>query len=80
MLHVTWEIDIDAATSREAALKALAFQRNPESTATVFDVTDDAGKTVRVDLAGEDTATVLGRADTLHGTLSTRETTVAPPS
>jgi len=49
-----WEIDIDAATPREAAEKALAIQHNPESSATVFDVTDDAGKAVRVDLDEED--------------------------
>ena len=35
---VTWEIDIDADSPREAAEKALAIQRNPESTATVFQV------------------------------------------
>ena len=78
MLHVTWEIDIDAATSRDAALKPLAIQRNPEATATVFAVIDDIGETVRVDLEGEGTTTVVGRAETLHGALSTRETTVAP--
>jgi len=52
--RVQWEIDIDAANPREAAEKALAIQRKPESIATVFDVTDNAGKTVRVDLDEED--------------------------
>lgn len=35
---VSWEIDIDADSPREAAEKALAIQRDPESTATVFQV------------------------------------------
>ena len=35
---VTWEIALDADSPREAAEKALAIQRNPESTATVFGV------------------------------------------
>ena len=50
--QVTWTIDIfDADTPNEAARKALAIQRNRESTATVFSVTDDqGGPTVEVDL------------------------------
>lgn len=36
--HVTWEIDIDADSPREAAEKALAIQRDPYSTATVFTI------------------------------------------
>jgi len=36
---VKWEIDIDADSPHEAAEKALAIQRNPESIATVFEVT-----------------------------------------
>jgi hypothetical protein len=48
--HITWEIDIEADTAREAAERALAIQRDSESTATVFDVTDERGRTVRVDL------------------------------
>ena len=49
-MHVTWDIDIDADTVEEAAQKALVIQRNPASTATVFDVTDERGETTRVDL------------------------------
>lgn len=49
MKRVTWTIDVDPRTAREAARKALEIQRNPASIATVFDVTDK-GKTVRVDL------------------------------
>ena len=35
---VKWEINVEADTPREAAVKALAIQRNRESTAVVFDV------------------------------------------
>lgn len=35
---VTWEIDIEADTPREAAEKALAIQRDPTSWAPVFKV------------------------------------------
>ena len=35
---VTWEINIEAKSPREAAEKALKIQRNPESIATVFQV------------------------------------------
>jgi len=48
--HVTWEIDITADSPQEAAKRALTIQRDPESSATVFDVTDEAGVTERIDL------------------------------
>jgi hypothetical protein len=35
---VSWEINIEAKSPREAAEKALKIQRNPESIATVFQV------------------------------------------
>ena len=38
--RVTWEIDIDAASPREAAEKALHIQRDVDSTATVFTVAE----------------------------------------
>jgi hypothetical protein len=62
MYRVRWEIDLDANSTEEAAKKALAIQRDPESIGTVFDVswtpewkpTKNArrgkAKTVRVDL------------------------------
>ena len=50
MKHVKWEIDLDEDTAEAAATVALAIQRDPESTARVFDVTDETGRTVRVDL------------------------------
>lgn len=61
-LHrVIWAIDIfDAASHREAAEKALKIHRNPESIATVFDVTDEAGQTVQVDLTEDTENTLIG--------------------
>jgi len=55
---VAWEIDIDADSPESAARRALEIQRDPESTAVVFDVMpiDEAGvdpskaQTVRIDL------------------------------
>ena len=35
---VEWQIEVDAASPREAAQKALEIQRDPTSLATVFDV------------------------------------------
>lgn len=40
---VTWVINIDAETSREAAKKALEIQRDQDSIATCFHVSDDQG-------------------------------------
>ena len=47
---VHWEMDISARTTKEAAEKALAVHRNPESIATVFDVFEDGHFKARVDL------------------------------
>jgi hypothetical protein len=41
---VEWDIDIDADNPRDAAMLALAAQRNPESIATVFKVTHKGKK------------------------------------
>lgn len=51
---VTWCIDVDAATPRDAAAAALEMLRDPASTALVFDVhdhnrPDDAPVTVDLD-------------------------------
>ena len=45
--HVVWEIDICATSYRQAAKKALEIQRDPDSTATIFDVygMDTGGET-----------------------------------
>ena len=50
---MTWQIDLEADSPREAAEKALEIQRNPDSIATVFDVVDGTGKKTRVDLDAE---------------------------
>ena len=48
---VSWYIDIDAATPDDAAIQALTIQRDPDSIATVFEVTDqESGEKVTVDL------------------------------
>lgn len=38
MYRVTWTIDVDAKSPKAAAKKAREMQRDPESTATVFEV------------------------------------------
>jgi hypothetical protein len=63
--HVNWEIELSADSPREAAAKALAIQRDPDSIATVFEVRDESGHTERIDLDQSDddeTCTACGRA------------------
>lgn len=62
--HVVWEIELNADSPRNAAVKALAIQRDPHSIATAFDVTDKAGTTEHIDLedANDKTCTACGRA------------------
>ena len=48
--RVSWEIDIIAESGEEAARKALAIHRKPDSIATVFRVVDESGKGYNVDL------------------------------
>lgn len=38
LYRVLWEIDVDAADARDAALQALAMQRDPDGCAVCFDV------------------------------------------
>jgi hypothetical protein len=47
---IRWEIDVEADTEWEAAQKALAIQRKPDSIATVFDVIRQDGTIAKVDL------------------------------
>ena len=52
LYHVVWEIDIYAQSPRETAKEAQTIQQDKDSTATVFDVTEEDGdKVVRIDLA-----------------------------
>ena len=48
--RVVWEIDIDAATPKDAAQEALETMREHGHTATVFTVTDSHGKKTEIDL------------------------------
>ena len=50
LYRVVWEIDIDAESFEDAARKALDIQRDPESIATCFVITDDHGNRRDVDL------------------------------
>lgn len=50
---VTWVIDLEADGPDEAALKAYAIQRNPDSWASVFAVEGPAGRACTVDLDPE---------------------------
>ena len=63
MKRVNWTIDLDEDTVEAAATVALAIQRDPESKATAFDVTDEQGKTVRVDLRSDHEPEQLLRCD-----------------
>lgn len=56
MFRVAWHIDIEAETPYEAARKALAIQRDPESIASCFQVRERAGKrrALHIDLMEED--------------------------
>ena len=52
--HVMWEIDIKADSQEEAARIALDIQRNPESAATVFTVTDEEDEMMKIDPIADD--------------------------
>jgi len=53
--RVIWTIDIDDADSPlEAAEEALRIQRDPDSIATIFEVTDSNGHLSKIDLSPED--------------------------
>lgn len=49
--RVVWEIDIEAERPEEAAETARDYQTALGTTATVFDVRDEAGRSTRIDLA-----------------------------
>ena len=48
--RVTWTIDLDADSPEDAARKALAIQRDPDSWATHFTVCDPQGRAHEADL------------------------------
>ena len=41
--HIRWEIELHADSHEDAARQALAIQRDPESIATVFEVSKPLG-------------------------------------
>lgn len=49
--RVRWEIEIISTAPEDAATQALLIQRDPESIATVFSVTDEFNRVVTVDLS-----------------------------
>lgn len=50
--HVMWEVYLDAESPSEAALLARHFQTDPETTATVFCVTNQHDIRTIVDVEG----------------------------
>lgn len=59
--RVIWEIDIEADTPRGAATEAWSHLRAEHTTATVFEVRDEAGENTQVDLG--DQITTAPRTD-----------------
>ena len=47
---VVWQIELDAESAEEAAFKALMINRDVDSIAVVYEVTDEDGVTTVVDL------------------------------
>lgn len=47
---VTWSIEVDAESPKDAARISRQIQLDSNSTATVFDVTDEKGNVTTVDL------------------------------
>ena len=54
MYRVVWEIDISATGPVEAAERAREIQRDPQSWATVYRVTDEEGHIRKIDFAEVD--------------------------
>ena len=48
--RVTWTMDIESDSPQHAAQLALTIHRDPNSIATVFEVTDEQGDFYKVDL------------------------------
>ena len=60
--RVKWEIDIDANSPRQAAIKALKIQRDRNSLATVFEVNGE-----RIDLSERKSIAPVNRRQTKVG-------------
>lgn len=53
--NIIWQIRLDAESAEEAAFKALMINRDSDSIAVVYEVTDKFGVTAFVDLDHSDT-------------------------
>ena len=53
--NIIWQIELDAESVEEAAFKALMINRDSDSIAVVYEVTDKFGITTVVDLDNPDT-------------------------
>lgn len=62
--QVGWVLETEAVTPLEAARTALVIQRDPDSIATVFAVTDSSGEITEVDLGETSLETVVKRPST----------------
>jgi hypothetical protein len=54
LYFVSWDIDIEADSPKEAAQKARRIQRDLDSIATIFSVRDPRGEVTSVDLEDEE--------------------------
>lgn len=65
--RVRWEIDVIASDPVEAAMKAYAIQRKPESTATHFTVIPTVGEDISVDVDVEEVLEKFWREFNMDG-------------
>lgn len=54
LYYVKWDIELDAENPQKAAEKALEIMRDPDSTATVFEVSEEGSSdVVTIDVLGD---------------------------
>lgn len=76
--RVTWTIDLCAESPEEAARKALAIHRNPESWATCFEIRDKHGRFHEIDLGlPQETSTKEKKPMTIYVTVETSQGVIA---
>lgn len=76
--RVAWIIDLCADSPEEAARKALAIHRDPESWATCFEIRDEHGRVHEVDLGPpEETSTKGKKPMTIYVTVETSQGVIA---
>lgn len=64
--RVSWHIDVDAESPTEAAKVALQIQRDPESSATIFEVSGPEGDSIHVLTEAEVPEGQLSEAEQAH--------------